>query len=250
MGVRETTADLAGDEPDPELPGVRRGMLVALVLLGLAAALGGAFGLRQSWHPRPTAAQLASAERAEAASRWRLLTAGQVFPALVSYVTLAGAHTAARLLGIAPAAPCALATDAAVGDVLARYGCRVVLRATYADASGTLVATVGVAVMPTEVAAEWAFTAAPSDGVGIDAVAEPGTPAAGFGGRQRAYFGSSRRGEYLEFIVAGFADGRVTRAAPGDAGLTDLTGGLLGDLSAGPLLTRPADPCAATDIAC
>lgn len=248
--MHETPADLAGVEPLAPVSGKRRAIVVALVLVGLGAATGGALGLRQSWHPRPTAVQLAAAERTESASRWRLLTAGQIFPSLIYYVTTAGAHTAARLVGIAPAAPCASATDGAVGVVLARHGCRAMLRATYADASGTLVATAGIAVMPDGPAAGIAFVQAPSDGVGLDTVSFPDTPAGQFGDPQRAWFGSEREGRYIEFMVAGFADGRITRTTLEDRALTDFTAALLGYLSVGSLITHPANPCDATDIRC
>lgn len=241
---------MAGVEPLPDLPRKRRAIIVALVLVGLGAATGGALGLRQSWHPRPTATQLAAAERTESASRWKLLTAGQIFPSLLYYVTRAGAHTSARLVGIAPAAPCASATDGAVGAVLVRQGCATMLRATYTDASGTLVATAGVAVMPDRLAAGLAFAQSPRGGVGLDAVSFPGTSAGQFGDPQRAWFGSEQEGRYIEFMVAGFADGRVTRTTIEDSALTDFTAALLGYLSVGSLITHPANACDATDIRC
>lgn len=249
----ETPADLAEFEPRGYLSRLsrkRRAIVFVLVLAGLCAAAGGALGLRQSWHPRPTANQLAAAERTESGSRWRLLTAGQIFPSLIYYVTRVGERTAARLVGIAPAAPCASATDSPVGAVLATHGCDVMLRATYTDTSGTLVATAGIAVMPDGPAAGLAYAQAPRDGFGLDAVSFPDTAAGQFGNPQRAGFWSQRKGRYIEFIVAGFADGRITRTTIEDRALSDFTAALLGYLSVGGLIAPPANPCDAPDIRC
>jgi hypothetical protein len=56
---------------------------------------------------------------------WLDLTAGQLFPRTVIYTsTAAGADWPAQLVGIAPKASCAAATDPQIGPSLARSGCR------------------------------------------------------------------------------------------------------------------------------
>jgi hypothetical protein len=92
--------------------------------------------------------------------------------------TASGAAWSARLIGIAPRASCAAAADPAVAAILARSGCRTVLRATYADVSGTLVATAGIAVMPSAAAAASAQNAIQMTiQGGVRAIAFPGTAA-------------------------------------------------------------------------
>src|SRR2546425_639298 len=72
--------------------------------------------------------------------------------------------------------------------VLGRHGCAAMLRATYIDATGSLVVTIGVAVMPDAAATAVSIRALPSrHGVrsGVRPLAFGNTLTAGFGSRQR-----------------------------------------------------------------
>jgi hypothetical protein len=211
---------------------------------------GGALGLHAELARHATAAEAAAAGRQELASRWLRLTAGQIFPRTVSYSSSAtGQRWPARLIGIAPRASCAAATDPKVAAVLTRSRCRAVLRATYADASGTLVATVGIAVMPSEAAASAATEAIPiQPDAGVRAVSFPGTVADLFRDAQRAAFAQQEQGPYALFYAVGFADGRVTRAGTGDPALGDLGSGIVHSLAAA--FSPAGNACQEKDIRC
>jgi hypothetical protein len=138
----------------------------ALVLLALALGVAGlgvsATGIAVQVLPRQfTLRQQHQIEAWEIASRWQQLTAGQIFPAAVTYPlspnVLAGTGPLsldAMRVGIAPQSDCAGGvTTGAAAAVLRRSGCRAVLRATYVDATRSYVMTIGVAVLPTASAA-------------------------------------------------------------------------------------------------
>ena len=166
-------------------------VLTVLVIVGLAAAGGGGYGLYGQLTRHATAAEAAAAGRQEIATRWLRMTAGQIFPPAVPYSSsVSGTAWSARLIGIAPQAACTAATDPAIGAVLERAGCRGMLRATYADTSGTLMATFGIAAMPSTAAAAATM---PEVGAiqraGVNAVRFPGTASDLFGNAQRAVFG-------------------------------------------------------------
>jgi hypothetical protein len=232
--------------------GLGAGSLVVaiLLILGVAAAGGGGFGLYTQLTRHATAAESRAAGQREVATRWLRMSAGQIFPRTVSYLsTGSGGHWSARLVGIAPQASCAAATDPAAGAALVRSGCETVLRATYADASGTLIATVGIAVMPSAARAGGAFSAI-QEGVdqGVLAAPFPGTVADRFGNAQRAVFGQQDRGPYILFDAVGFADGRVTHMADSDSALRDLGDGIVRAVAG--LFAAPGNPCREKDIRC
>jgi hypothetical protein len=224
--------------------------LAVLVIAGLGGVAGGALGLHAELARHATAAEAAAAGRQELASRWLRLTAGQIFPRTVGYSSSAtGQRWSSPPVGASPRASCAAATDPAVAAVLARSHCRAVLRATYADASGTLVATAGIAVMPSRAAASAATEAIPiQPDAGVRAVSFPGTAAGLFRDAQRVAFAQQEQGPYVLFYAAGFADGRVTRAGAGDPALGDLGGGIVDSLAAafGPA----GNPCREKDVRC
>ena len=117
-------------------------------------------------------------------------------------------------------ADCRAAFEPAVLRLLGSSACGPVLRAGYTDASRSLVATVGIAFLGTNAAAERAVGRA-TEGERSDlrphAVAFPGTAAAGFGDSQRMAFRvfASPDAPYLTFAVVGFSDGRPAVADPG-----------------------------------
>ncbi|RAY13303.1 hypothetical protein DPM19_19655 [Actinomadura craniellae] len=199
----------------------RRALLAAaLAVLGLAAVAGGGAGLAAELLREPTRAEVEAAGDAEIAARWRFRPAGEIFPPTLSYeVSWTGteqtARLAARRIGIAPAASCTAAMEAKAAAILARHGCRTVLRATYADATGTLLTTFGVVVMPDRpaaAAAEGGFSASGTenrDGYGLRAVAFSGTIAAGFTDARRQKRWMAANGTpYIFFHTSGWADAR------------------------------------------
>jgi len=260
MPVSAPTAPGAPGAPDPpparRRQPARRIALAVLLVLGVAAVGGGGVTLARELRRGPTKAEMAAAVQQEVASRWQRLTAGKIFPATISYSTsdFGVAMTATRV-GIAPATSCSAGLDPAVSALVRRYGCVTLLRATYVDQSGTLAATVGVAVMTSAAAA--------ADVVGIGATSPPGLASAGvrtfslpgtvadlFGDPQRRAFSAIgvSQGPYIFFWAAGYTDGRVSGSATSTPALADLGDGLL--LGVEGAFTAHGSACAMKDIRC
>lgn len=231
-------------------PRWRTPLLVVLALAGVAALAVGGFALHKELTRPATAAEAAAAGRAEIATRWQRLPAGQLFPATISYRSPGQQQTTALRVGIAPATSCTAALDPAAAAIFRSHGCRAMLRATYADASGSLAVTVGIAVMPSTAAAQSAvsdLTIQPGH-AGVRAASFPGTRVAGYGDAQRGWFHAvTGNGPYAFLYAAGFADGR--------AGSDDLTSepqhlgsGVLTKLIT--VLTGGGPPCSRADIRC
>src|SRR5215467_15784499 len=111
-------------------------LLLVAALSGLAVA---AVGIAHGLLPRQfTATQRRQISDWEMARRWRVLSAGKIFPASVTYTvpatdlnaTGSGLTLHAERLAISPVTGCAGALDPAASSVLTRYGCSTVLRAT------------------------------------------------------------------------------------------------------------------------
>ncbi|MGI5167606.1 hypothetical protein ACQEU3_24970 [Spirillospora sp. CA-253888] len=190
--------------------------------MGLAAVLGAAGAIGWSVLRAPTAEQIEAAGEKEIATRWSGLPAGEIFPAQVkedlsrgwaSQYADKGSWGVARRLGIAPEVPCAQGFDAKLAEVLVKNGCRTVLRATYIDSSGTLVTTVGIAVLGdtrqagrAESAISTTFGGAVKESIGLRAAAFPGTAASGFTDAQRHDFWMDfPQSPYLFFRSSGWA---------------------------------------------
>jgi hypothetical protein len=194
-------------------------MLLVVALCGLAVS---AVGIAHQLLPRQfTPAQQRQIMSWEVSRRWRALPAGKIFPATVPYELPAGLFGAAsgpglrldaRRLGIAPAESCAAGAPSAAVAVLRRYGCVALMRATYLDSTGSLVTTVGVAVLPDAAAAAATAHAMAANGRGfslaVRALAVAGTPAAGFADPQRQLYLAAQTGPYVVMSTAGFTDGR------------------------------------------
>jgi hypothetical protein len=193
-------------------------LLLILALAGLAATM---TGVVVQFLPRTfSAAQKQQITAWEMGKRWRLWSAGEIFPATVHYQIPAlalsgpsGLTLAARRVGIASQAPCLAATDPAVAKALLSHGCTAVLRATYTDATQSLAVTVGVAVLPSPAATRAALRGLPSmngEGLvpGLRAVPFRRTVVARFGNRQRQLSWDRAAGPYLVFATVGYADGR------------------------------------------
>ncbi|GAA2070412.1 hypothetical protein [Actinomadura alba] len=212
-------------EPPPERPAAsprRRGriaLIAGLVAVGIAAVAVGGFALSGELTREPTARELTAAKAQELDSRWRNRTAGEIFPATVQYefeTAPPGAKPKAHRIGIAAASGCAQALDRQAAEILALGGCRTVLRATYVDDSGTLVSTIGIAVMPSvknagEVDGRLARVPGQADNrrYGLLPVGFVDTVTDRFGAdqRQQLSFGNNST-PYVFFAATGWADGR------------------------------------------
>ncbi len=246
-------ADAAGSGDDPpKRRGPRRwpqATFAALLAVGVIAVAGGGVALAQELTRHATKAEAQAAEQAEIASRWQRLPAGQIFPSQLRYSNWAHSSEHIHRIGIARPATCGQAIDPVMARVLGRAGCVTVLRATYADGPGAVVATLGIAVMPNSAAAAHAYGQIDLDiTAGVRAVGFPGTMASLFGDAERQAFYTQVRGPYIFFDTDGYADGRVRTTSDFEPALGDLSGGVLGDLAT--IMTASVTPCREKDIQC
>jgi hypothetical protein len=208
----------------PEPPSAIRGSLrrtvtaAACLVLGLGL-LGGAVAGTWIGDDGGDTTKAAGYERAR--ELWHSLPVNTLFPPTV-YGKGAGPGDADRTwtrVAVAPDSGCRGAFDRNLARALAPVGCERLLRATYTDATGSGVTTVGVLFTkagPQRMAAlHDRFTAEHLD-VRSDLMPRtypaPRTPADGFGSRQRASWTVSvlTGAPVVVFAVSGFADGRVT----------------------------------------
>lgn len=199
----------------------RRAGLVGLVAVGLCGLAVSAAGVASQVLPRRfSVAQQHKIEAWEVARRWRALPESSIFPATVAY-RLSGADLysnqslplTARRLAVSTPATCQNGASPTAARVLGRYRCAALLRATYTDATGSMVATVGVAVLSGSTAASTAEgeLGRPAKGAPPDSVrpaAVPGTLASRFDDRQRQVNVNSRSGPYLILATVGYANAR------------------------------------------
>jgi hypothetical protein len=212
------------DTPPPPSTGsvrrrVRQVAFSMVLTVGLAGLALSAVGIAHQLLPRRfTPAQRRAISAWEMERRWRALPAGEIFPATVSYQLPSydlGATSNlvldARRLGISPATKCSSAVTGTAIRVLSAQGCSGALRATYVDSSGSMVATVAVAVLPSTLAADDVITALPGSSTGrvvIRAMRIAGTPAAGFDDDDRQLSRTEAVGPYVIMVTVGFSDGR------------------------------------------
>jgi len=213
---------------------------------------------------RFTPAQQSRIEAWDVAQRWRTTPKTKLFPARAHYqlagwaIGSSGAlHLTARRLEIARQATCVSAAGAnqTIRALLERDGCQALLRATYTDATSSIVLTVGVAVLGSENSALTAahfLAGGTAEGQGavsrhlvLRPVPVPGTPAAAFGARQRQLAWVVGAGSYLVLATAGFADGRPKVPVGTDSytyqEMTSLARGVAVDIAT-PLGARPPVP--------
>lgn len=217
-------------------------------MLGVAALAGGISGLVWQFTRKPTANELNAAGVKEAALRWRIRTAGELFPPVVKRDQL----PTMRRIGIAPATSCAAALDTQVAANFIKHGCKVVLRATYRDDATTVVTTAGIAVMPDAASAmnasggDWG---APSEQYGLRALAFPGTIANSFGdGQRQAFQHAWRDTPYVVLTTSGWTDGRPSLAKADVQEPFPDTTFLLGQIADN--LMSETDPCHAPGVQC
>jgi hypothetical protein len=242
----------------------RRVALVTALALGLCGLAVAAAGVASQMLPRRfSVAQQRRIEAWEIAKRWRTLPEGTIFPSTVTYQlsgsALNGAQSLAlraRRLGVSEAVRCPRGAGPAAVRILRRYGCTAVLRATYADSTGSMVATVGVAVLRDASAATRAEQklrqAGSRDDPGtVRAVPIAGTLASRFGDAQRQLSWNTHAGPYVVLATVGYADARPRVHVGADSylsaemmnlgqGLDDAVSGVLGKAPATP--TCPGAP--------
>lgn len=222
----ELAPEPVAEHGHPQLPpAARRGRswaaMVALLAIGLCGLAGGAAGAVRQLLPRDfSAAEQHQIQNWEITRRWRAMPAGQIFPATERYqvqpVSLNSTHgglwLTARRLGVAPASSCGKAVSRAAAALLAAGRCSAVLRATYLDASGSVVITVGVAALPTPTAAatisERLTGALRNQSLALHAFPVARSAAAGFRQAQRQLSIAMAAGPYVFLATAGFTDGR------------------------------------------
>lgn len=254
-----------GRPPRRRRTGGRTLAFACLLTAGLVGLAVSALGIADHLLPRQfTAAQQQAISTWQMERRWRSLPAGKIFPVSVQYTVPAEALGGqqlvlqARLLGVSQDESCAAALSGAAVRLFAKYHCSAALRATYVDASGSMVATVAVAVLPSSTDASAVVTDLTGTSSGSiesggtssrQAVARAlkiaRTPAASFGNKQRQMSEALGAGPYVILSSAGFADGRPRVRVASDSYLDQemlsLTDGLV--RSAGKVLgTKPPTP--------
>lgn len=192
--------------------------MLAAALCGLAVSAAGVVG--RVLPRRFSVTQQHQIEDWEIAGRWRALPENAIFPASVPYrlsgtylYSASGLRLSARRLGVSSPATCAKGADPAAGRILGGHRCATLLRATYTDSTGSMVATVGVAVLPGDVAAAKAedqLSGTHDDGQpdGVAPARMSGTLASRFDDGRRQLNLNSRAGPYLIMATVGYADGR------------------------------------------
>jgi hypothetical protein len=212
---------------------------VSVLILGLCGLAVTLPGVARQLLPREfTAAQQRRIEAWETARRWRALPEGTIFPATVSYSLPGfalngnrGLKLRAHRLGVVPGTRCRRGATSAAARILDRYGCTAVLRATYVDSTGSLVATVGVAVLTDAADATAAVTkltgAGPKGLPGtVRAAAVSRTLAARFDDAQRQLSWNTHAGPYVILTTVGFSDGRPRVHVSADSYMSNEMGSL------------------------
>ena len=245
----------------------RRAVAIIALILGLAGFAVSMTGVVIQLLPRHfTAEQERQIEAWEVMRRWQTMTAGQIFPASVSYQLSAQVlkDTApldldALRVSIAPKeTDCGKAvTGPVAAAVLRRNGCEAVLRATYVDSTRSYVMTVGVAVLPNAAAAASADSglsqprlAAAHDLGGNRLPA--GVLVVRFGGAGARLYDYNRQisasfaaGPYVVMYAAGYSDNRprvpVSQDEYSDAEMTSMAKGVAVSV-ANTLAASPAPP--------
>jgi hypothetical protein len=245
----------------------RRRPLLALIfaLAGVCGVAVAAFGINGQIKPRQfTPGQQRKIEAWEMARRWRTTPRTQIFPAVVRYRVGGGLlgnsgtlALSARRLEIAPQEACSAAAGVRPQplSLLEHGGCQALLRATYVDATGSLVVTVGVGVLKDQQSATAvARYLSGHDAAGqghvtrqpvLDPLQVAGTAAAVFGMRQRQISWIVGAGPYVVIATVGYSDGRPRVHVGGDSysdmEMTSLARGIAAAV-ASPLGAAPAVP--------
>jgi subtilisin family serine protease len=191
-------------------------LCAAIAVLGLAAGGFGGIKARSLATRKPTAAELSVAGAIGAAQRWEREPAADIFPASFGYATDLQTNETATRLAIGAGRDCAAALDSTLSGLASRDGCVAGIRATYADALGGTVYTVGVLAFPDAADAAAFYNHVPVDpfpATGLHALAVAGTAAARFTDAARQALAAQQSGPYVVLAVAGYADGRPASAS-------------------------------------
>ncbi|MFD3927837.1 hypothetical protein [Streptomyces sp. NPDC058614] len=190
----------------------------ACVVLGLGLIGGAVTG---SWLTGDSSAGTdARSEFAAAGELWHSVPVDQLFPPTVQGEGAGpgGADRTWTRVAVAPDTGCANAFDPLLRKALAPVGCLRLLRATYTDATRSLVTTVGLLFTKADATAMTSLKARfQKEGLDrrTDLMPRPyaaeGTVAAGFGDEQRASWTVSvlTDAPVVVYAVSGFADGRA-----------------------------------------
>jgi hypothetical protein len=257
-GIRPGNEDQAVARPSPRRGRGKLALFALLLTAGLAGLAVSAVGIAHQLLPRQfTVPQRRQIATWELERRWRALPAGAIFPASVSYSVPGadlnsgtGLTLQARLLSVSPETSCGAAVSGTAALILGQHGCTAAMRATYVDASGSLVATVAVVVLPNTAAER----AAVQDLTGsgrispslVQALSVTRTPAGEFGDAQRQLTRAIGAGPYVILSTAGFTDGRHHVRLTADPYLEREMASLASGLadSAGRVLGKPLPPIA------
>jgi subtilisin family serine protease len=188
----------------------------AIAAIGLAIAGFGGIKARSLATRRPTPAELTAAAAIGAAQRWEREPAADMFPASFKYTTDLQTSESARRLAIGSGQGCAAAVDGTLRRFASQDGCAAGVRATYADALGGTVYTVGVLAFPNAADATAFYRQVPIDpfpATGLHALPVAGTAAARFSDAARQALAAQQAGPYVVLAVAGYADGRPASAS-------------------------------------
>ncbi|WP_431897988.1 hypothetical protein [Nonomuraea sp. bgisy101] len=185
-----------------------RSLVVGLLLAaaGLSAIGGGAYGLATELTRGPTPEETKRAGEDELALRWRHWSAGRLFPD--RFTTHDTKASFAHRIGIAPESSCEQALDDSATQVASAHGCLKVLRATYADPTGTILSTLAIVVMKDTAAAKAALAAGNWQTSGVRPAGIPGTLSSSFDAGQEQERTAVSRANYLVLGTGGYADGR------------------------------------------
>jgi hypothetical protein len=234
----------------------RFGVALTVLLVGAAGLAAAAAGVSAQLLPRKfTVAQQQQIMNWEIARRWRMLPAGTIFPATITYQLPGYALESSTQLpltayrvGISRQSSCAKGADPAAALVLAAHHCAAMMRATYADETDSMLVTVGVAVMPGASAARAVageLSSGPGLRPGLRTAAFHGTLAGSFSNRQRQLSWAASAGPYLILSTAGYANGMPEEAVASnpysDQEMTSLANGIA-DAIGTPLGVQPAPP--------
>ncbi|MGW5482126.1 hypothetical protein [Streptomyces sp. NPDC004008] len=165
---------------------------------------------------------------------WRNETVGQLFPATIGeppdYTYQASDKKVAQWsrMGVSQGTSCSEGLSGETEKTAQRLGCQAVLRATYVDLTGEMVATVAIIVLPKGGTAAQEMGEYLDDQVTEDVpdaavipLKVPGTLAAGWQENKRNGVGGTGLGENLPYAIAvttGAVDGRTSSNLPGEFG--------------------------------
>jgi hypothetical protein len=164
---------------------------------------------------KATPAELQAAAATGAEQRWERVSAGTLFPARFGYTTSLLTQESGNRIGIAPPDDCMSALDPTLRSLAGHFHCRRVLRASYADALGGTVYTVGVLVFPTPAQADGFYSRMPAPAfpaTGLNTLPLAGTASARFSDAARQSSLAREAGSYVVLVVGGYADGRPAAA--------------------------------------